>query len=210
MPGDPPLDLPGVSLADHLDLNVYRNDHAWPRAFYVDRLGIYHGVGDFAARVVSGDGQPVAEIDADELAATPGLADRFSTDHTGRTIVPGTNYRLTNHRTFFEVTAPAAGVIVLMEPFVDGDIVAEIDGRPVPVWRVNHAFRGMAVDRPGTYRVMVAYVPKGFAWSLWAAGLGVVLTGAAGWWLWKAEKAPNSKFQAPKKNQDSSTKFQTD
>ena len=194
MPAVKLVDLPGVALDAALDLNVYRNERAWPRAFFVNRLGLYHDVDEFARQVVSGDGRPFASIEHRQvLDAAPGGIGLFPADQNGRTVVPASHYRLTNHRTAFDVTAPEPGVLVLMEPYVEGDLVAELNGRRTPVWRVDHAFRGMLIDHPGTYHVVVTYVPQGFTLALWASALGLALALGAVWWLCRdGKKRPPS------------------
>ena len=191
-------ELPAVGLAGQLDLNLYLNQKAWPRAFFVNRLAVYKGVDDFVARLAAGDGLPFAEVDAGELASLPaGLAKRFPTDQAARTVSAAGHYRLTNHRTVFDVDAPEPGVVVLMEPYMDGAFVAEINGHRTPIWRVDHAFQGIWVDQPGSYHVVVTYWPRGFTLALWAAALGLGLSVAAGWWLYQGTKEPGRRSRVP-------------
>ena len=183
------MPMAGVSLAAKLDLDVYRNDTAWPRAFFVDRLGQYRGVAEFAASVVAGDGRPFAAVEADDLRGLPWLAGRFGGTAAARTVVAAHDYHLTNSHTAFTVDAPGAGVVVLTEAYYPGDILAKVNGRPAPVFRVNHAFRGLALDGPGRYRISFAYRPPGFTLALGASGLGGLLLAAAGWGLRRAGRA---------------------
>ena len=197
LPGDTRLTVPaadslpmaGVSLAARLDLDVYRNDTAWPRAFFVDRLNHYDGAAEFAASVVAGDGRPFAAVEADDLRRLPWLAGRFEGAAAARTVVAASDYHLTNAHTAFTVDAPGAGVVVLTEAYYPGDILAKVNGRPVPVFRVNHAFRGLALDGPGRYRISFAYRPPGFTRALGASALGWLLLAAAGWALRRAGRA---------------------
>ncbi len=172
--------VPGLTRVRQGDLDVYRDEAAWPRAFFVDRLGVYRGVEGFVAQVKAGDGCPFATVEDADRPSLPLGAERMAADPAGRTVVAATGYRLTNHRTAFDVDAPGPGVVVLTEGFMKGSVTAELDGRPAPVWRVNHAFRGIVVDRPGAHRVVFTYQPRGFTLALWAAGLGLGLLLAAG------------------------------
>ena len=209
-PGDTRLTEPaadsmpttGVSLAAQLDLDVYRNDTVWPRAFFVDRLSRYDGVAEFVASVVAGDGRPFAAVEAEDLRRLPWLAGRFEGTAATRTVVAASDYHLTNSHTAFTVDAPGAGVVVLTEGYYPGDILAKVNGRPTPVFRVNHAFRGLALDGPGRYRISFVYRPPGFTLALWASGLGWLLLAAAGWGLRRAGRetagtSPVEKLEHP-------------
>ena len=202
LPGDRLDAVPGLRRIGKLDLDVYRNDTAWPRAFFVDRLQDYEGAEDYVREVIGGDGRPFAAIQNTEYLLDPTLVGRFDKKPDGRTVVPASNYRLTVNRTSFDIDAPRAGVVVLAESFYPDAISAWVDGSRVPVLRVNHAFRGVVVDRPGHFRVTFAYRPPHFTLALWVSALGWILLAALGGWLWRAaharSSAPGSRAGGPR------------
>ena len=202
LPSDRLDAVPGLRLIGKLDLDVYRNETAWPRAFFVDRLQDYAGVEDYAREVIGGDARPFAAVENTEYLLDPTLIGRFDKKPAGRTVVPASNYQLTVNGTSFDIDAPRAGVVVLAESFSPDAISAWVDGRRVPVFRVNHVFRGIVVDRAGHFRVTFAYRPPHFTLALWVSALGWVLLAALGWWLWRAaparSDAPESRVGGPR------------
>jgi uncharacterized membrane protein YfhO len=75
------------------------------------------------------------------------------------------------------------GLLVLADQWYEG-WQASVEGRPVPVWRVNHVLRGVRLPA-GPSRVVFAYEPRGFVWGvrlLLAAGLALgAWAGAVAW-----------------------------
>ena len=102
-----------------LDLTVYRSPAAWPRAFFVDRVGRYNGLGDLVARVQSTDGRPFAAVEDQDVADRPELA-ALPADAPGREVVAATNYSLTNNTTSFDIEVRRPGVVVLSEHLAAG------------------------------------------------------------------------------------------
>jgi hypothetical protein len=96
--------------------------------------------------------------------------------------VPATGYALTSNRTAFDIRASGPGVAVLLESWFPGDFEATVNGRPVPYFRVNHAFKGVYLPAAGTYRVAFSYWPRhlSLALGLAAAGLALGAATAAG------------------------------
>jgi hypothetical protein len=64
--GEPPPPGAGLTLVAHADLDVYRSETAWPRAFFTDRVATYQSAADFAALVRRGDQRPLAAVLADD------------------------------------------------------------------------------------------------------------------------------------------------
>lgn len=160
------------------DLDIYRSDSVWPRAFFTDRLAVYTSVDEFARAVAAGDGRPFAAIQSSS-------ADRPSfvrSDLTGRTVVPAQDYQLTPNATRFVIDAPTAGVAVLTEAWQDGNFEVTVNGRPTRYFRLNHAFKGIAIQTAGRQVIEFRYTPRRapLAFSLAMAGLAIV--GAAVWW----------------------------
>jgi uncharacterized membrane protein YfhO len=55
------------------------------------------------------------------------------------------------------------------------DFEATVNGRPAPVVRLNHAFKGVVVPAAGDYRIAFKYWPKNFGRYLAMSAIGVLL-----------------------------------
>lgn len=170
---DPAL-TSAFKLVHAADLDVYESATTWPRAFFTDRLAPYDQPAEVAEKFRSSAGRPLAlaqRSDRDVGAALGQLSGDLST----RTVVPATDYRLTENTTSFAIKATGPGVIVLSEAFWPGDFRAEVNGRKLPIVRLNHAFKGVVVDQPGEFRVTFRYLPKGYSRLLVLSGIGALL-----------------------------------
>jgi hypothetical protein len=76
-----------------------------------------------------------------------------------------------------EVETAREGLLVIADRYAP-EIAATLDGQPVPLYRVNHAFRGVVVP-PGKHLVEMRYVPTAFyqGLAISAIGLGVFVIG---------------------------------
>ena len=175
-----------------LDLDVYESTKAWSRAFFVDRLITYDAEQDFVRLLKTGTGLPFAAIAKDELDLQPALRGLTATAISGANatpvIAPATHYALTSNTTSFKVTAPGPGVVVLTEPYVEGDFQLKVNGRASSYFRVNSAFRGVFLPGPGEYDFSFRYWPRYFTLSLWLCGFGILLLGL---WLGILVRKPN-------------------
>jgi uncharacterized membrane protein YfhO len=106
-------------------------------------------------------------------------APQVSGDLTARKVVPASDYRLTPNSTSFTVEATGPGFIVLTESYEKGNFQVSVNGRRVPYFRVNHAFKGVYVEAPGTYRVSFSYWPRGLTVALVLSGVGLAVLLAA-------------------------------
>ena len=79
-----------------------------------------------------------------------------------------------------EIACDAAGprLLVLADAFYPG-WRAEVDGAPVPVWRANRIFRGVAVPA-GAHRVVFVYRPLSFRIGVLLSLLSLAVAAAAG------------------------------
>jgi hypothetical protein len=172
---------PKLTLVSPADLDVWRNESAWPRAYFTNRVATYANVADFAALVRQGDARPLAAVQSSDrnLPALP------RGELATRAVVPATAYRLTNNTTSFRIDAPSAGVIVLTEAWLPRDFTATLNDQPAVLFRVNHAFKGLSVPQGGTYRITVRYRPHHFALSLGLCFLGLAAAGGTGWWVYR-------------------------
>jgi hypothetical protein len=150
------------------DLDVYRSNTAWPRAFFTDRIVTYESVEELVHLLQRGDGQPFAAL---PTAARP----RHTTVDTpsAGTVIAADTYQLTTNRTAFRVTAPKAGLIVLQEAYWPEDFHVTLNGRPAELLRVNHAFKGVSVSTTGTHVIEFTYRPRRWRLSIILFWLGV-------------------------------------
>ena len=159
-------------------VQAVRRPTEWPRAFFVDHVGSYNDVSEFV-RQLNDSNHPFASIDrADhetrELTANlqPGAGP----------VVPATNYRLTANRTRFRIQAPTPGIAVLTESWMADDFIATLNGRRIPYFRVNHAFKGVVIPSAGDWTIEFTYRPAWWTFSLVLATVGVALVIGSRWW----------------------------
>jgi hypothetical protein len=173
-----------LHLRQGADLDVYESPTAWPRAFFTDRVDAYEQPAEFVAKLRAAEGRPLAAAQNSDHAAQAALAG-VARGPGAATTLPATNYRLTENSTAFTVRATGPGAIVLTEAFWPGDFRAEVNGRSVPVVRLNHAFLGAIVDAVGEYRVEFRYWPRYFTRSLTLSAIGASLLVASLFLAWR-------------------------
>jgi hypothetical protein len=176
---DGPHPLANLTLVAQADLDVYTSPTAWPRAFFTDRIATYNEPAEFAQLIVSGDGRPFAAAQRGE-PVPPALLGALE----GRSFNAARDYRLEPNRTTFTVEAPGPGVAVLLETYYLDDFEVSLNGKPVDYFRLNHAFRGVALPAAGTYEISFNYWPEHFTAALWAALAGALALLGGGLWLW--------------------------
>ena len=178
------------------DLTVLESETAWPRAFFTDRVNRYPDLRTLAAWIQGGDRRPFAAM-AEGEAGTPAL----STDQKTRQLAPARDYHLTSNTTSFTLDAPAAGLAVLTESFVPENLRARINGQPVPILRVNHIFKAVALPAAGTYRIEFEYWPRILTPALGLALAGLLGALGAVAWLWKTRRAASDAGTIPAKSE---------
>jgi hypothetical protein len=156
------------------DLDVYESPTAWPRAFFTDRIALYKDAPELMGMILNGDGRPFAAAQEADAAANRDLGGLVMGTLPGRTVVPASDYRLTEASTSFTVDAPTAGIVVLTEVYWSGYPHGEVDGKQAKVLRINHAFQGIAVSA-GHHQITVTYKPRRFDWALAAAGISLAI-----------------------------------
>lgn len=156
------------------DLDVYESPSAWPRAFFTDRVAVYEDPAELVAHIKAANGRPLAAVQKADLAAAR-IDAKLLGDISNRTVVPATGYRLTENTTGFRVRTTGPGVVVLTETFWRRDFVAEVNGSPAPVIRLNHAFKGVVLASAGDHHVSFRYWPRRFSRHLMLSSLGAVL-----------------------------------
>jgi hypothetical protein len=165
----------GLRLLAKLDLDVYERSEAWPRAFFTDAILLNNGPVAIAKLINAGDGRPLAVLAPDDAHHAPGVT-VIQNGGTARTVNPAFAYQRTQNDTVFKVNATGPGVIVLGEAYYANVFQAHLDGRPVPYFPVNHAFKGILVESPGEHTVAFRYRGQYFGLSLYLALAGLVLS----------------------------------
>ena len=108
----------------------------------------------------------------------------------GRTVRAASDYRLTSNNTTFTVEATGPGVAVLSETYYAEDFKVTVDGKPAPYFRVNHTFKGVAINSAGHHEVTFAYWPQHFTLALRLSAAGLLLLFALLGWLWWLAPTP--------------------
>jgi hypothetical protein len=162
------VDVP-VASADRV--KVERRTTAWPRAFFVDSVRTYVDAADLL-RQVAAHGQPLAAVQSSDRQAIDATREIMAAP--GK-VIPARGYKLTANTTSLVVRASGPGVAVLSETFLPRDFRATLNGHQVPYFRVNHAFKAVAIPSAGDWEVKFEYRPHRWDLSLVAAGLGIVL-----------------------------------
>lgn len=178
-----------LALRKAADLDVYESTTAWPRAFFTDRVLPYEGVADFVRSIGAGDGRPFAAVQRGDLTAASPLG-KMSADLATRTVTPATNYHLTENTTSFTIQASGPGVLVLNEVFWPGDARAFVDGRKTSILRLNQAFMGVMIDRPGEHRVEFRYLPKNFPRNLQICAVAAALLALSAYFVMRKPRTP--------------------
>jgi hypothetical protein len=194
----------GFEKVGAFDLNVYRNDRAWPRAFFTDQLATYEEASEFIRRLGAESNRPFAAIQSpqgkdntairqvapDGLDLTKRAASLLNRTFSDRLVQPATNYRLTGNTTRFVIDAPTSGVVVLTETFLAEDFRVTINQQPAPYFRVNHAFKGVFIAQPGRYEISFAYWPRHFTLSLLMSAVGLLGVASIAGGLWRSAPSP--------------------
>ncbi len=152
---------------------------ALPRAYLVGRTALHPSSGARLTYMGEGPYDPAAEVVVEE--AVPELSGASSWTRGAVRIVargPG--------RYEMEVDAPSGGYLILTEAHYPG-WRAEVDGRPVPIFRANHLVQGIVLP-PGRCQVRFVYRSRflvpGFLLCFAAAAFPVAA------WLWARRRPP--------------------
>jgi hypothetical protein len=162
------------------DLDIYESPTAWPRAFFTNRLDVYDQPAELMAKIKTAAGKPFAAAQRTDLQHQPALAP-VPRGFADRTTVAATHYHLTENTTSFQVRTTGPGVILLGETWWPGDFRAELNGRKVPLVRLNHAFKGIVVDSAGDNHVIFRCVPRNWPRNLTLCAIGAALIAVSLW-----------------------------
>ena len=172
-PGELPREIPGLDLLTTLDLQIYTSRSAWPRAFFTSQLAECSSLDNFVNLLGAADGRPFAAIVPEKPTDKPPAKPESL---EGRTVLPASDYRLTENSTAFTINAPTPGVAVLGNSFEPGNWRVTLDGHPVDCFRVNHAFLGVKVTEAGVHKLCFVYWPRLLTPALWLAAAGAIGT----------------------------------
>ena len=140
----------------------------------MNNISAYDSLSQFINMVIRSNGHPFAAIERADLERNPSLAP-LVTEQTGSQVVAAEDYRFTTNSTSFKVVAPRPGMIILTEAYAPKDFSVTLNGKSVPSFRLNHAFKGVMIERPGTYQLRFRYWPSHFTLSLWVSAIGLGL-----------------------------------
>lgn len=162
--------LEWLHTVDHTD--IYRNPHAFPRAFLVGRVAVARDPAALFDLMCASDFDPRATTATERPPAGP-LPNAASGDLGSAEVT---------HRsqTLIKVRAEAREpcVLVLADQFFPG-WKATIDGRPAELFPAYYAFRGLVLPA-GTHEVVYRYEPMSFRIGVAVTGLTCLATLLAG------------------------------
>ncbi len=170
-PADAPLKLPVAY--DGPDARIYANPEVQPRAWVVDRVQPVAGEeaalravqeADFDPRGAAVVERPVAGV----ASGGGGAGERAGTARIA-------SYE--PERVRVEATAETGSLVVLSDVFFPG-WHATVDGRDVPIERVDYLLRGVPIG-PGRHTVELAYRPASFRAGLLVSALAALALVAA-------------------------------
>lgn len=159
----------GMKLVYTDDLSVWQRESVWPRAFFVNTIIEERKPSDLLDALADRSHQPFA------LVQSKSFSKYIQNSNAPYLVIPAKEYKLTNNRTGFSVEANAPGIIVLGETYYPGDFIALLNGKKVDYIRVNEAFKGLLIDKAGTYNVSFTYRPEKLNQALWISLFGFVL-----------------------------------
>jgi hypothetical protein len=149
---------------EELGLFRYRLADPLPRAYLVDRVEVEPDSIEVTNRLIAGGEDPHRVAFVSEGHPLPGPG----TPNVGRVRwLEGSN-----HSVRLDVDAPVRSLLVLTDSWYPG-WTASVDGRSVPVARVNWRFRGVYLE-PGTHRVRFDYRPRGIVPAAAVSAIGLL------------------------------------
>jgi hypothetical protein len=183
----PPETQGSAALRHDGEVKVYEILHTMPRASVIHGVRQVRDDGVALATMRTGGFDPHREILWSLGGAPPAVA-APSTPDSVRTL----RYDFNDIEYFVSTTAP--GVFLTIEQY-DPDWKAFVDGKPVPIERVNYFMRGVPVT-PGVHHVRYQYEPKALAEGIKISIASAVIAALIG--LWGREAARRRAASAPR------------
>jgi len=168
------LSAPGASMPKDMklvhssDLEVWKRDSVWPRAFFVNNVLAVHKPSDLLFALSDKSHRIFAAVENQPIPQ------EILNNNALYRVIPANEYRLTNNSTNFSVEANGPGIIVLGETYYPGDFVAKLNGEKVDYIRVNEASKGIWVNKAGKYDVSFTYRPGKLNQALWMSLIGLL------------------------------------
>ncbi len=185
LPEARPKATPYLKKVASFDLDLYRSDRTWPRAYFTSRITSCRDDRELVELLRHEDGTPFAAIshydlkNRDRLPPLSAVHPLQITESAGPSApgktVPATSYVLTANSTSFRVKAPGPGIVVLAETYVPDDFQVRLNNNRVKYFRVNSIFKGVYVERAGDYVVSFVYWPRFLITALWLSALGTIV-----------------------------------
>jgi hypothetical protein len=140
------------------DLNVYRNTRAFPRAFVVHSVEPVSDGDAAIRRMKSGGFDPRRMVVVEALSVAD--AALLGRTEPAEAMSPAEVVTYEDSRVELRTVTSAVGVLILTDILYPG-WSASLDGKPVPIYPANYAFRGVVLT-PGRHLIEFAYRPTSF------------------------------------------------
>jgi hypothetical protein len=157
------------------EVRVLENPTALPRAFFVPRGRVVRGGRETLALLASREHDPrrivlLSHAPEDGFLGNPETADA----EAGIVVIEAARGEAID----LALDVPVAGFLVLTDAFFPG-WTANVDDRPVPILRANHAFRAVRVPA-GPSRVSFRYASRSLRWGALVSASTFI---ALAWWV---------------------------
>ena len=152
---------------DETGVHVWENRQASPRVFLAPVAGVVSSWQDALNRLKDTPNL-TWQVWLDQ---GPGME---STWPSGKPTGHLLSFHLAPNDVWIKYRANTSGILTVTDSYLEG-WHAEVNGQEVPVLRVDGAFRGVRIEKPGVYNVHFWYRPVYWNFTLGMAGLGLVL-----------------------------------
>jgi hypothetical protein len=179
----PEAGLPNLSpgqfeLVYNKEVKIYRNTHAFPRAFVIHRIVPAASQDEAIALIQQTDFDPSTQAVIEGDLPPAQLAVLAEGQATGGSTVEITEYQ--DQRVELRVTTERPGLLVLSDTYYPG-WKAYVDGEETAIYPTDVALRSVYIE-PGEHEVMFVYSPASFKLGVLISGLSLLALGTyAGW-----------------------------
>ena len=170
---DSPAPGGDLRVASRDDFTVLENPDVWPRAFFSDHVISQATTAEFIGQLSQSGRQPFVSLTPTELAKEPAMS---ALAGSTAEVVPATHYELGANSTAFDIQAPSAGVVCLLEAQAK-DFTARANGDSKTVFTANRAFKAIYLDHPGNYHIQFTFRPRywSVACGMFFSALGMIV-----------------------------------
>jgi hypothetical protein len=159
--------LPLIYYDDATGVHIWENRQANPRVFLAPTAKVTSCRREALARLPN-TSNLIHQVWVDQ---GPGMESKWPDEKTTGHPV---SFRLGPNDVWIKYRADTSGILTLTDSYLKG-WRAELNGQEVPVLRVDGAFRGVRIKKPGIYHVHFWYRPPYWNLSLGMAGVGLLL-----------------------------------